>query len=76
MMEDRKTNIQKAKKGQTPRSKAYAQNIYTIGVTCKLANGDDDIKEWADVVGKKKSDVIKSMIRHAIQEGHFFGYED
>lgn len=76
MMDDKKTNIQKAKKGQSPHSKAYAKNIYTIGVTCKLANGDEDIKEWADVVGKKKSDVIKSMIRHAIQEGHFFGYED
>ena len=76
MMDDKKANIQKAKKGQTPRSKAYAQNIYTIGVTCKLANGDEDIKEWADVVGKKKSEVIKSMIRHAIKEGHFFGYED
>ena len=76
MMDDKKTNIQKAKKGQSPRSQAYAKSIYTIGVTCKLANGDEDIKEWADVVGKKKSDVIKSMIRHAIQEGHFFGYED
>ena len=76
MMDDKKTNIQKAKESQTPRRKAYAQNIYTIGVTCKLANGDEDIKEWADVVGKKKSEVIKSMIRHAIKEGHFFGYED
>ena len=75
-MDDKKTNIQKAKKSQSPRSQAYAKSIYTIGVTCKLDNGDEDIKEWADVVGKKKSEVIKSMIRHAIQEGHFFGYED
>ena len=76
MMEDKKTNIQKAKESQTPRRKAYAKSVYTIGVTCFLDRGDGDIKEWADVVGKKKSDVIKSMIRHAIQDGHFFGYED
>ena len=75
-MEDKKTNIQKSKKSQSPKRKAYVKTLYTIGVTCYLANGDEDIKEWADVVGKKKSDVIKSMIRHAIQEGHFFGYED